>query len=152
MKEIVVKRKRIRDRGISHIVLVSDEDYEAVSRMPLSVSDEHCVMSKGKVLARVLMGEPHGMQVDHIDGNRLNNQRRNLRVVTAQQNACNRGKPGRCGDLPKGVRQMKSGRFRVRVKANGKEYYFGTYDTPEEAHMAYRRGAEIHHGQYARFR
>lgn len=38
---------------------------------------------------REIMQTPAGMMTDHIDGNRLNNTRENLRIVTAQQNARN---------------------------------------------------------------
>lgn len=43
-----------------------------------------------KTMHRVLMGDPPGMQVDHINGNVRDNRRANLRVVTKDENAANR--------------------------------------------------------------
>ena len=76
-------------------------------------------------------------QVDHIDGNRLNNDMSNLRIVTNQQNCFNR--------LNIKGYEPRYGRFRARIDLNGKHIHLGTFDTEEEAHQAYLRGKEIHH-------
>jgi hypothetical protein len=76
-------------------------------------------------------------QVDHIDGNRLNNDVSNLRIVTNQQNSFNR--------LNIKGYEPRYGRFRATIKLNGKHIRLGTYDTEEEARQAYLRGKEIHH-------
>jgi hypothetical protein len=59
---------------------------------------EHRYVCRGSddlSLHRFLAGEPHGMEVDHIDNDGLNNRRANLRVVTRAQNAQNFARHGR---------------------------------------------------------
>lgn len=93
-----------------------------------------------EVVHRIVMGcvRGDGRIVDHIDGDRLNNTRSNLRLVTAAENTQNRHqrRPHR------GAYIQRSGRWQACVQANGKKVSLGTYDTPEEAAAvaaAYRR-------------
>lgn len=77
--------------------------------------------------------------IDHIDGNPFNNQKENLRIVNQSTNTRNRNlKPNRnntSGYL--GIYNTR-GKWRSHIKQNYKDYYLGTYDTAEEAHIAYR--------------
>ena len=89
-------------------------------------------------------------QVDHINGNRLDNRRINLRVCTAGQNNINRRALSKCG--LKGVRQV-SGRARpweARLGTNGREITIGYFATLEEAAWMYDQWATQVHGEYAR--
>lgn len=90
---------------------------------------------------------PEGMLVDHIDRDVYNNRIENLRLATRQQNNANRGNiPGKY-NLPKGV--TKNGkRFRAKIYFMGQIHCLGTFDTPEEAGVAYTEAAEILNGEY----
>lgn len=75
---------------------------------------------------------PNGTVVDHIDGNYLNNQLNNLRVVTQQLNTKNTDKPaGRSGE--KHIDITTSGAYRVRIRLNGKRITLGSFKTIQEA-------------------
>lgn len=79
------------------------------------------------------------LMTDHIDGDKLNNQRYNLRIVTNRINQGNRIEH-RKGKLV-GTRLMTD-HFRVKpweahVTMNGKQTYLGYYETAQEAHDAY---------------
>jgi len=76
-------------------------------------------------------------QIDHIDGNRLNNKLSNLRVVSQQQNNWNRTNA-------KGYRQVGN-KWVSYIHLNGKKLYLGTYDTQSEAHTTYLKTKLIIH-------
>lgn len=95
-------------------------------------------------------GWPDG-QLDHVDGNPLNNALTNLRLATNQQNQFNRGLSrantsgfkGVCWDKPRG-------RWRAQLCREGRSVFFGHYSTPEEAAAAYADGAKLYAKEFAR--
>lgn len=89
--------------------------------------------------------------IDHIDGDKLNNQRHNLRESTKSTNGCNRGKTKRNTSGFKGVTkhtQCKD-RWMAQIRANNKHYYLGLFPTPIEAAQAYDKAALHHFGEFA---
>lgn len=84
---------------------------------------------------------------DHVDGNGLNNRRSNLRAATPSQN--NQNTRHVRGSVPfKGVECLR-GRFRVRVKLNGKRISVGSFGSAEDAARAYDTAAIKHFGEFA---
>jgi len=107
---------------------------------------------KGKhiQLHRLIMGvtDPK-IEVDHINGNGLNNCRWNLREATHSENNQNmKGtRKQNKSNLP-GVGQYK-GKYRARITVDGKTKYLGYFDTPEAAHTEYLKAkAELHPFSY----
>ncbi len=75
--------------------------------------------------------------IDHIDGNRLNNRIFNLRDVSQAMNIQNERKPrknNKSGFL--GVKASR-GLWKAEISINGKTKFIGRFKTPEEAHFAY---------------
>lgn len=102
---------------------------------------------KTKRLSRVIKDCPSYLEVDHKDGNPLNNTRDNLRVVTSQQNKFNTS-PRDLTGLSKGV--IKHGRgFKATITVNYKQIYLGIFNTAEEAGQAYRNAADKYFGEFA---
>jgi len=74
--------------------------------------------------------------VDHIDGNRANNNYNNLRVATTRDNQLNRV-CHREGHLPGTSLITKTGRWRSKIRVDGKDIQIGCFGTQLEAHNAY---------------
>lgn len=87
--------------------------------------------------------------VDHVDGDKLNNRRKNLRICTHLENMKNtRLKKSNTTGL-KGVSKTASGRWRARITVNSKEIRLGVFDTKELAAAAYDAAALKFHGNFA---
>jgi len=88
-------------------------------------------------LHRWILGAPAGKQVDHIDGDGLNNRRSNLRVVSASENMLNQTKPTRAVLGYRGVARIEdSGNFRAYCNVNGEQIQLGVFQSPELAASA----------------
>lgn len=95
-------------------------------------------------LHRFLANPPAGMQVDHVDGNALNNCRSNLRICSASQNQMNKGKYPTNTSGFKGVSRRGS-RWRAVIHISGKQIHLGSFATAEAARDAYiSKGRKIH--------
>jgi hypothetical protein len=93
--------------------------------------------SAGRVAFKFMgVDVPDGMCVDHLNGDRMDNRFRNLRIVTKRENEINR-KEHRSGKAP-GVREH-NGRFEVNISWFGKRYFIGTFRTEGEASVMYNR-------------
>lgn len=88
--------------------------------------------------------------VDHIDGNRLNNQRANLRVCSNSQNLQNRGAQANNSSGFKGVTWNKHQRkWHARIRVGPKNKHLGSFTSASEAGEAYRAAALLFHGEFA---
>lgn len=100
-----------------------------------------------KYLHRIIAGAKPGDIVDHINGDTLDNRRSNLRISTQRLNQGNQRRVR--GVVPfKGV-TFESGRYRARIRLNGKKLNLGSYKTPQEAAEAYAQAALRVFGEHA---
>lgn len=88
-------------------------------------------------------------EVDHIDGDSLNNKWVNLRPATTSQNHMNRKILKGVVGL-RGVVKAKSGRYIAQIKKDGKYNYLGTFANKEDASEAYKQKAVELFGEFAR--
>lgn len=99
---------------------------------------------------RLIMNCPAGLEVDHINLNKLDNRKENLRICTKLENNRNRPKRKDSQSKYKGAFfQKKNKNFKSRISINGKSLYLGTFKTEEEAAMAYNEAAYIYFGEFA---
>jgi len=105
-------------------------------------------------LHRLIMNAPKGLTVDHINGNTLDNRKKNLRLATPSQNSCNRNRPRMLlKHKYRGVAffpRLTKNPWNARIKVKQKSIYIGYFPTIEKAALAYDKMALKHHGEFAR--
>lgn len=132
------------------VALVDDEDYNRVVQYKWCAHNErgrwyatassHNPPVNGVYpvlrMHRYILDPPHHLDVDHIDGNGLNNQKSNIRIVTRRENLQNlhikksSKYPGVCFDKP-------AGKWLARLRIGKTRKHVGHYNTEEEAATAY---------------
>jgi hypothetical protein len=100
---------------------------------------------------RVIAQASSGEEVDHIDGDRLNNRRSNLRLCSRKENNANRGASRSNTSGIKGVSwHRKDKRWVATTSVNNKTVYLGQSLTKEGAAEIYRLAVIRLHGEFAR--
>lgn len=106
---------------------------------------------KQVLMHRLIMGCRAGQEVDHIDGNGLNNQRSNLRLATHQQNLFNQKKRAGGTSSYKGVSWCKrSEKWLSQIMINKKTKFLGYFADELSAAVAYDTAAIALFGEFAR--
>lgn len=137
--------------------LIDDEDFDLISQYKWHFDGKYAAKkSPDKVyLHRLIMKPQRSEQVDHIDGNKLNNTKNNLRVANGQNNQANRINPNKNNKSGyKGVYFMNDKRrnkpWAAHIKVNYKSMYLGVFESKQEAAKAYNQAAIRLFGAFAR--
>lgn len=140
-------------------VLVDDEDFDYLNQFNWQADISNSVSTHGKgnigrcLIHRLIMDvlDNKNIEIDHIDGNRLNNQKSNLRLANSSQNKCNRGarKDNKSGY--KGIsRHTVNNCWVARIKIpNGKYKYLGSFKKIEDAINTYNKFSIIYHKEFS---
>lgn len=91
-------------------------------------------------------------ELDHINGNKLDNKISNLRIASSSQNKRNRPKQANNKSGYKGVcfyPPLK--KWHAQIHINRKRIHLGYFKCPTAAHFSYIKAAKELHGEYARF-
>lgn len=100
---------------------------------------------------REIMNAPDGVQVDHINGDSLDNRKINLRLCTNAENLRNRGKQINNTSGYKGVCwSVRKQKWQAQIKVDRKAKFLGNFETPEDAARAYDAAAKKYHGEFAK--
>lgn len=140
--------------------LVDDEDYEALKNIrwttqykPCGNAYATCSVSGTTTtlrMHRVIMDAPKGIEVDHRDGNGLNNQRANLRLATDAQNSMNKKKAKNMTSKYKGVFWAGgTNPWRACIRFEGKLTNLGRWNDEKTAGAIYNFKCRELFGEFA---
>jgi len=146
------------------MALIDDEDFELVNQrrwhiLPYenttyaasSVWDKVSKKDKTIRMHRFIMSAPQGLEVDHINGNGLDNRRSNLRLATRAQNQHNRGLNRNNKSGFKGVVWYpRYNKWLSVIIVDGQRKHLGYFSELEDAVAAYQEAALRYQGEFAR--
>jgi hypothetical protein len=143
------------------VTLVDEQDYEWLSQyswhaagtMPWIYAETERPDGNRVLMHRLLLDivdKPSRVYGDHINGDGLDNRRRNLRVTDNKGNQGNR-RGGVVGSVSKYrgvVYGKKSGKWLARLRVNRQLQHIGSFDNEEDAALAYDVVARLHFGEF----
>lgn len=144
--------------------LIDDEDFELIDKYKWHVRKHRCVFyaqhcyrdkenkrTKSIQMHRLIMGiDDPNIQIDHINGNGLDNRKCNLRICNNSQNHMNRKKQKNCSSKYKGVSWHKlKNKWSSYIKIRGKLKYLGDFIDEKEAAKKYDIMAIKFFGEFA---
>jgi len=149
---------RVIETSKGEEILVSESDYELLSELSWSTNATGYayayVKGSGRKnrkivnMHRFITNPPSDMRVDHMNRNKLDNRRENLRICTNSQNLGNSigySKKTRY----KGIQPLPGGKWRARINIAGKTIHLGVAVTEQEAADIYDVAAIKHYGSFA---
>jgi hypothetical protein len=139
--------------------IVSAEDFEYINQWKWSYDGHnHCAVrsetikkdgkyrSKSILMHKLIMETPSGMNTDHINGDRLDNRKSNLRICTHKENQRNMKMHKDNTSGYKGVSRSREGRWVVKIGNK----YIATFKDIVEAAKRYNVEAKARYGEYAK--
>lgn len=142
------------------VAVIDDDDFTKVNQHKWHCNNHGYAMSwfrtsDGKrslvSMHRFILSTPKGLLTDHINLDKLDNRKENLRVCTATQNECNKDLSKRNKSGYKGVSfDSRTGKWRVAIKANGKFLRLGRHKNILDAAREYNENAIKFFGEFAR--
>jgi hypothetical protein len=137
------------------VAIIDAEDFDKVKDFAWRLDETgyvSIVLCSKRVYSRVCLHQVilgDGL-FDHINRNRLDNRKSNLRKATYKQNSWNRAKKTSSKSKYKGVSWHKiRGKWNATIKTGVNKTHLGSFDTEEAAALAYNYAAKKHFGQFA---
>ena len=132
-------------------VLVDAEDFERVSQHKWQIHPKGYAKGRLQYMHRFIMNAPKNMQIDHINDNKLDNRKSNLRLCTNAQNQMSKGLQSNNTSGYRGVYwDKKHNRWGSIIKFNQKQIRLGFYDDVKEAARVYDSKAKELFKDFAR--
>lgn len=139
--------------GEKDFAIVDDEDYDRLASYRWAIKSGYArasVEGRSRVMHQLLLECPSHLRRDHINRNRLDNRKSNLRIATPTQNAANANLRKDNTSGFKGVTWNKGlARWKAQVRDGGKRLFLGYFTDAAEAARAYDRRAKELFGEFA---
>jgi len=130
------------------IALVDDEDFEELNKSKWCAQKIGNTYYAGRNISfngkrknirmhTEILGTVPNLQTDHVDGNGLNNQKSNLRLVTVRQNSQNRTNQVRSSLYPGVSWDKRDEKWGARISINGRSKNLGLFKLERDAFNAY---------------
>lgn len=150
-----------------YFAIVDDEDFDLVNqykwyynlgrrcktgRASTRLKDKNNKFGTSHIfMHRLIMSAPKGMQVDHINGNGLDNRKSNLRICTQSENNKNMFLSSKNKSGYKGVSWHKyANKWRATAKDKYKQVHLGLFENKIDAARAYDDYVVKNYGEFAR--
>jgi hypothetical protein len=105
-----------------------------------------------RIVWKLITGIEPDNQIDHINGNKSDNRKENLREANHSENGMNTGKKSNNTSGFKGVYwNKKQKKWLAKIEYGYHQKALGSFETPEEAHNAYCLAAKEYHGKFANY-
>ena len=123
---------------------VDDEDYEEINKSKWRITPYGYARSTVRgFMHRVIMKAKDGEMIDHINRNRLDNRKSNLRFASYSENASNKTPNLNCSSIYKGVTyNKKPNNYYVKIKFKRKVFNLGFYKNEVVAAYVYNKKAK----------
>lgn len=146
--EIILRNRKMDQVGV---VFVDKDDFDKVIQYKWKFSGGYANCSRRDVgfMHTLILDKKDGLYIDHINRNRLDNRKQNLRYVDGTINGFNKGKQSNNTSGYVGVSWEKNrNKWEAHIKKHGKKKFLGYYSEIEDAVNA-RREAELeYYGEY----
>lgn len=137
--------------------IVDDEDYHRLIKRNWSYAGGYAVTKirteegyTTLAMHKMLMNPQKGFDVDHINHNKLDNRKCNLRICTRSQNKQNQAKQKNNKSGFKGVSwHNKLNKWQALIMVDRHLRHLGYFDEIEDAARAYNLAAKQYHGDYS---
>jgi hypothetical protein len=143
---------RDRNGSIRAMTYIDEADRATVEayKWHLSHWGYACCSRPDMRLHRFIMQAAAGLVVDHINGNKLDNRRCNLRLASNTDNVRNQKLHKNNKTGYKGVSlDKRTGLYVAGIMVNRRNYCLGSFADPKTAHEAYLEAAKAHFGEFA---
>ena len=125
---------------------IDDDDYEELSKYKWWLDGKGYVQTKVKrkniTLHQMILGKRKGFEIDHINHDKLDNRKTNLRHCTVSQNQMNRKVKGYCYN-------KVAKKFQAYIQVYGKVVSLGYFIKKEDAIVARKQGEQKYFKEYA---
>lgn len=145
---------------------VDDEDYQKLSQYKWYLSHKSYANRNRKIIDgkkdiepigmhTFILGKKDGLVIDHINEDKLDNQKSNLRYISNTENIRRRGADKRSTTGYKGVYRFKSKnlksttiRYLSHIRVDGRLICLGYFKDKKEAALAYNKASKKYHGDF----